>query len=655
MENDGLDRLGRLQDSLYSRGNKSDATFREHRLSQKSEADLPTDFVHEVPEEAKIFPEKKENIMTKVKDKFKNSVMHDSFPIMFFIFSFIFFSGAAFYTYLKFVSGDPFVSPQNIEVKMTGPVSIPAGDRFALDLSIVNNNKVELSGTVLTVEYPQGTHNSENPEIEMPRDRILVGYIKPGEVVHKRIEAILFGDEKSVSKIKFAIDYRIPNSNSVYTKEFFYDVTIQSSPVSFKVDMPTEISSGQVVPISISIRSNAPEILKNVGVKVKYPLGFSYKSSDITPATSANDFFVLGDIPQGGERHFNIKGILSGENEDERTFEVSSGLIGEGMANSSISTQFVNYKSAIAIKKPFIGVNLSINNNSSPEVSVKSNGDIEVKLSYINNLPVSVTDVVLKLSVVGTGLDKTAVSVKNGVYQSLSNTIIWDKTSLPSLSELAPGEGGDVEFVLSPRIPLTDTGNPQILLSANVKGNRINELDVTDEVTNVAKRLIKIDSAAQFLSEASFNGALNNTGPIPPKVEKETTYTITWTINNPSSDLSNVSVSSVLPRYVRFIGEVTPSSEVVSYNEGSGVVTWKAGDVKTGVGYNNEPSRKISFKVGFTPSANQVGTTPDLTDYVFFKAKDSFTDTEINVKKQPLTIRVSNVNSLGSGASSVTK
>ena len=44
-------------------------------------------------------------------------------------------------------------------------------------------------------------------------------------------------------------------------------------------------------------------------------------------------------------------------------------------------------------------------------------------------------------------------------------------------------------------------------------------------------------------------GTFTNTGPIPPKAEAETTYTVTWAVTNPLNNLTDVRVSAILPSY----------------------------------------------------------------------------------------------------------
>jgi len=68
-----------------------------------------------------------------------------------------------------------------------------------------------------------------------------------------------------------------------------------------------------------------------------------------------------------------------------------------------------------------------------------------------------------------------------------------------------------------------------------------------------------------------------NTGPVPPKVEQPTTYTVVWTVDNTSSAVGNAKVTATLPPHVKWLNETSPSGESVSYDQNSGLVTWEIG------------------------------------------------------------------------------
>jgi hypothetical protein len=138
-----------------------------------------------------------------------------------------------------------------------------------------------------------------------------------------------------------------------------------------------------------------------------------------------------------------------------------------------------------------------------------------------------------------------------------------------------------------------------------------------------------------------YTGPFKNTGPIPPVHDKETTYTIIWSTVNSSSDVSNVIVKTTLPSYVKWLSQVSPQGEDVTFNSLGGEVLWKAGDVKAGSGINS-PARSVAFRVAVTPSLNQVGERPTITGDTVISGTDAFTKEILNITKKGVNTELTN-------------
>ena len=126
---------------------------------------------------------------------------------------------------------------------------------------------------------------------------------------------------------------------------------------------------------------------------------------------------------------------------------------------------------------------------------------------------------------------------------------------------------------------------------------------------------------------------------VSSKAEKETTYTIVWTVSNTSNSMSHVEVRATLPPYVSWKNTVLPDQNV-TYNPVGGVITWNVGSVSAGTGYGRPPT-SVSFQIGFTPSVSQVGTKPDLVSAPELTGTDDFTGAVINTTGNSATIHLS--------------
>lgn len=618
MSEEKLTRIENLKRRMYSRGTKDIRGIPEHNL-QPSQDFTKTDW-------ERSMSLKKKPLAQKPTLRF------------FLIFSVAFFVAALGYATYLYFGGANTVSNKNITISINGPVSIRGGEKLSLEISVENNNSTMLEVADLIVEYPEGTRDADNLSLELPRFREGLGDIAPGGVVKKNVRAVLFGEERSVKNIKAIVEYRVPGSNAIFYKESEYQVVISSAPLSILVQSPKETTSGQELVLKVTVNSNSKDVIKDVILKAEYPAGFSFQSSDPKPL-AGNSVWSIGDIKPESKRVFTIKGILSGENLDARVFRFTSG-VASSKDPTVIATPFVNLEEEISIKKPFVGLSLVVNGSNEENVSVSSGKPVRLDIKYTNNLLVPVSDVEISLEIKGSALDKTSVSAQKGFYRSVDDVVIWNKSTYQDLSFIPPGESGTMSVTLaslSLSKGIASIRNPEINISAGVKGRRV-ESGVPQEVSDSLRRSIKIQSDVGLNGRLLYySGPFKNTGPIPPKAEKETSYSVVLTVTNGSNDLSDTLVSASLPSYTRFVK--SESGESLSFNEVGGLVTWNMGSVKAGTGFGTPP-REAVFQIVFTPSVSQIGETPLLVSDISLSATDRFTGGVISVVKNGLNINL---------------
>ncbi|MCX6712329.1 MAG: hypothetical protein NT041_01405, partial [Candidatus Vogelbacteria bacterium] len=163
----------------------------------------------------------------------------------------------------------------------------------------------------------------------------------------------------------------------------------------------------------------------------------------------------------------------------------------------------------------------------------------------------------------------------------------------------------------------------------------------TEEVVTEATKTLKISTLATLTSNSTYQlGPFKNTGPLPPQVGQETTYTINWTVANTSNNLEVVTVRTTLPQSVKWLATVSPLDERVVYNQTSGEVVWNLDTVVAGTG-GDLPVRRVSFQVSLLPSLSQIGKTVDLTGQTILAGKDVFTGAMINQILPAVTTRFS--------------
>jgi hypothetical protein len=158
---------------------------------------------------------------------------------------------------------------------------------------------------------------------------------------------------------------------------------------------------------------------------------------------------------------------------------------------------------------------------------------------------------------------------------------------------------------------------------------------------------VKISSKLRVVSRGLFaDSAISNSGPLPPKVGSETTYTIIWSLANMANDADNVVIKSSLPPYTSFKNVVSPADVNISFDKASGEIIWRAGRVLAGTGFLRL-AMEVAFQVGFTPSQNQINEAPVLINATEAAGRDTFTDQALSSEDDQITIELPDDPSVG--------
>ncbi|MGB8815819.1 MAG: hypothetical protein WCC74_01075 [Minisyncoccia bacterium] len=620
-ENKEKDRIEGIKNKLYSKNMSSvDGTIKRHSVGLHK-PDLPTAWDNT--------------------DLEKESTQ--DFPFMkVLLIALLFFFTASGFAFYKFFFGANVISGNNIDVVVRGPVSVGGGESLPMDIEIINNNTTLLESVNLHIEYPTGMTDPNNPSTELKRYDTALGDISVGKNVTQTINALVFGEENSQKDVNITVEYRIPGSSGIFYKNKTFSFLISSSPVNLTVVNSSEVNANQKTDFNIEVKSNSLTIVKNLALRADYPFGFDYKSSDITPSVG-NNIWNLGDFEPGAIKKIKISGLIAGQDGEEKVFKFNIGMP-DKLDNRSITTSLASFTTSIFVRKPFVNLVLSTNGDISKEVAILSGKSIKNDIILTNNLSDTIYDLETDISIQGLILDKTSVSVNGGIYQSIDNQIVFNKQTNSSFTSLAPGENINSSFNFSAFSSMSKTGsifnNPSITFNVSVRGRRTDSASTQKEVFYSETKTIKIISDIALLARGYyFIGPFKNIGPIPPKAEKETTYTITWTATNPTNNVTNTKVSSSLPSYMKWVGVSNTSSEDISYDSASNQIVWNIGNIQAGAG-TTLPVREVSFQISFTPSLSQVGDIADILNESIISGVDSFTGTTVTQKKQAITTEI---------------
>ncbi len=551
---------------------------------------------------------------------------------------------ASIFAWYVYVTGGNYISSDNIDVKVVGPVATPAGEVLTLDIDIFNGNSEALQAVDLIIQYPEGTRIVSDRATNVLSDRLPIGEIARGDTQRRRIQVILFGEENVKKELKMTVEYRVPGSIILFRKEKIYPIFIGSAPVSIEVTNFKEVVPNQSTTFKAVVTSNSKDIIRNLIFKAEYPSGFKYEKGTPAP-TNSNDTWVLGDLNPGDKREISIQGQIVGDANIERFFGFTAGTQDPLDANK-IGIKLVESKEKVAIKRPFLAGDISLNKVGSATFVGTAGEQIRGEIIWQNNLDVPVYDAILELKLNGVTLDKKEVEADGGFYSSQNNLITWDRNLVPALAEIQPGVSGNFQFALA-SLPPTPQNNSNfrrqtITLELNIRAKRLSENRVPEEIKSNTTRTIKIASGLALSSRLVRNvGPFENTGPIPPAAEETSTYTVMNSVTNSFNSVGNLVYTAKIPSYVTWLGKVYPESSAsnVKYNADTREITWNLGDIAPGVGFNSS-AREFSYQVSITPSVSQVSTEPIVIQAARIAGTDTFVEGVVENSVSALTTNI---------------
>lgn len=524
-----------------------------------------------------------------------------------------------------FYFGSNSVSVDKIAIDIVGPTTIAGGDTVPFSITITNKNPVAVENAIVEIDFPEGTRSAINELSPYPRYIENLGTLASGETITRSVKAVVYGGAGQTLVLPVIFTFGTANSNATFEKKSSYPLAVSSTPLSVSVDSLTETVSGEPITFMLTVRSNATSPLSNVVLSVPSPFGFSVTSSSIPLSDSV---FFIGTLLPGASKQITLTGTLSGQNNEERVFHFTVGTA-KSAQDPGLSVAYMTQDATVSIAAPFITTTLALNGDTSKNVVITPGSLQSVTLSYSNTLSTTVTNASIVVTVSGSAIDFDSIRTTNGFYNSSDHTVVFSRETDPALASLAPGASGIGTFTFL-TLPV-GTLTPTVTLALSVSGTRIGQSNVPEQVTVSAVKTAKVATTV-FLSAFSSRtaGSFGSSGPIPPRANQATTYTIVWNAQNKGSAVAGGTVSAALPSYVSYTGK-TSGTGSFSYDDVSRVVTWNVGDLAQGA------STQGIFQVSLTPSTSQRGGVVPLAGEAAFSGHDRFAGVTVTAGAEPVT------------------
>ena len=521
------------------------------------------------------------------------------------------------------------------ELSISGPKDVASAEPVNFTFTYSNHNWSELLDATLVLTYPEQFHPETDGKMKQSsaRAEIPIGAIagrSDGKVI---VTGKFYGSKGDTANLRAVLSYKPKSLSNVIETKAEYIVNVASSPLSLEVSAPQEIGSGQDADYVIEYANKGDKPFSNLKVKLTYPPGFHFLSADPKP-TEGNAVWNIGSLSSDKGGKIVVHGSLTGSRDDRKTVRGEIGFLqGDGKflayAGSERQTKIVTSPLAIS----------QLVNKESTELSVDPGARLQYVIKYKNEGNIGLRDAIVTFSLDPSHLDMSLLVLNAGSYDDTKKMITWRASDIPALALVAPGREGEIEFSIP--VKKTFTFSPDTKDGLFIR--TVAKIDSPDVPTTLASNKIigtgaftvKINSVVALDLKGYYQDAiLPNSGPIPPKVGEETTYTLHLTAASSTNPVTGSRAVIAFPSGVVYKGKSSPTGETLKWNERSNELSWEIGTLSP------TAKRELRFQISATPSSSQQGQSLTLVNKVDFTGKDSFTGkdikTELGSKKNDL-------------------
>ncbi|MCD6471006.1 hypothetical protein J7K86_00525 [bacterium] len=572
--------------------------------------------------------------------------------LVFFIFLIV-----AFISFL-FFNGDLFLKKsKDINLVFDGPNKVKVGENVDFLLRIENYGNLDIQSGDFTLNFPEGFYLDESSKNYS--EKLVNGCnwhfdrIRKGRQEFLRIRGRFFSPSHSLvetKKFKGMFDFHLAGLTSSFQKTIEKDIFVDSA-FSSELKIPKELSVGQVFTWQYKIENKTNYDFENLRISLETPKNFLFlklinKDKDIQESENFNGekIFLIESLKAQEIRVIDFSGVFNGPlNKNDNQIKITASL---KSPNGRYYDQNVILQKLNSLKSDII-FSLKVENGK----KYFSWGDeIPLILTYQNNGLKEIQNLGLEVEVENAHffswpeitnkkwLASTDSITKRSGYWQIRDTyggkkIIWNRLNLPNFKVVKTGSSGKIRFKLKLisryRANKNRYVNPLIKFKVNLICRPV--FSTRDLKLQVNGPEIKVRTNVFLSGEARYYDDENirvGSGPIPPKVNRETRYLIYWRVENTCNSVNNLYVETVLPKNVIFTNKISASIGEIEFDENNRKVIWHIGNL---LPYRGGPFSSIEarFEVAVVPDDNDIGHVLPLTSVISLHGIDKWTEEDI--------------------------
>ena len=527
---------------------------------------------------------------------------------------------------LVFKARTALFSEERVEISITGPKNVASAEETTFTVTYANNNWAGLENVMLLVSYPESFHPEGDKALLIKGSllEIPLGEMKANTENKVSITGKFYGSKGDLASLEAKLHYTSKGISTVFEKSMRFGVNVASSPLTLEITAPVEAVPGQDVEYVIDYNNVSDLSFTNLRVKLEYPDGFQFVSAEPRPS-EGEAIWYIGNLNAQAQGKIIVRGVIAGQRDEYKRVR---GMIGFFQGDGKFVAYAENERQMRIVASPFA---LSQTVNGLTDITVSPGENLQYVIRYKNESNVGMRDAIVSVEINPTLLDMSQLTLKRGAYDAARKMITWKASDIPSLGRIEPGASGEISFSVPvlQKIPAGSEKNLSIRSVAKIDSPDIQTSIGSNKIIGSNMLLVKLASLANMEVRAFYaDTLLPNSGPVPPKVGQETSYTLRINLTNSSNDLSSARVSVMLPTNVQYKGRFAPGEEVVTFNERSNELVWEVGTVSPAT----NASRQLAFQVTMVPSPGDVGTVLMLMNSATFTAEDTYTHQNIRIE-----------------------
>lgn len=528
------------------------------------------------------------------------------------------------------------VAQSHIQLEIAAPTRFTAGEVIEYGVQIKNTSRVEWTTVDLTFTPPAGfTYESSSPAGQASEKNVTVSLppLSPDQSNSFTVRGRLIGEEGATALAQAEAIISPKNFPKEKIMQSQTASTIVSAiPLDISIEAAKSAAVGERIAAIIHVRNLSDAPIEGAVLRLSPAAGMQLAIEDtgFSPEFSVLDsFWRLPKIdPLGEVIRYSVL-YVSGNAGDQRQLDVD---IIQQQNGQTFTLRSISH--VVLVTSSQLEVTQAFNSDATGKLTVASGQRLDGIVQYKNTGTTGLTDAIVKVKFEGTGLDPATLKLNSGAYDPTTSTLTWTAASVPALKNVLPGAGGQIAYSFSmlpyDKFPLQPNGkNQQLIVTASLDSPDLPK--PTGQARQVISDRFFLPVATDMLlgADAFYDDGrlgITSSGPVPPKVGQQTTYTLRASIGSSLNDIENMKVIIVLPDGVSYTGQSYKTAGEIDYNNRTNTMTWTMPILEGLVG-RSVPAQELRIQVAITPGENVRGQVVKLVQSIEASGTDSFTDT----------------------------